>query len=90
MSEHYAVILCSGLVICLRSLSRTLRPTQLLALNGDKTLLQKIAARLTKYVISAHLFTVTYEDQKCEVERRLTKPFKDLHGLPIESTRVFA
>jgi mannose-1-phosphate guanylyltransferase/mannose-6-phosphate isomerase len=90
VSEHYAVILCGGSVTRLWPLSRTLRATQLLALNGDKTLLQQTAVRLTNYVIPAHLFTVTHEDHKCEVKRRQTKPFKDLRGLRIESTRVFA
>jgi mannose-1-phosphate guanylyltransferase len=83
VSEHYAVILCGGYVTRFWPLSRTLSPTQLLVPNGYKTLLQQTAARLTK-------LTVTHEDHKCEVKRRQTKPFKDLRGLRIESTRVFA
>lgn len=44
MSNHYAVILSGGSGTRLWLLSRTLRPKQLLALNGDQTLLQQTAA----------------------------------------------
>jgi mannose-1-phosphate guanylyltransferase/mannose-6-phosphate isomerase len=41
MSQRYAIILCGGSGTRLWPLSRTLRPKQLLALNGEQTLLQQ-------------------------------------------------
>ena len=54
MSNRYAIILCGGSGTRLWPLSRTLRPKQLLALNGEQTLLQQTAARLLKHVDAAH------------------------------------
>jgi mannose-1-phosphate guanylyltransferase/mannose-6-phosphate isomerase len=71
MNNRYGVILCGGAGVRLWPLSRTLRPKQLLALNGDKTLLQQTAQRLTSHVSPANLFTVTHEDHKFEVKRQL-------------------
>jgi mannose-1-phosphate guanylyltransferase/mannose-6-phosphate isomerase len=73
MTNHYAVILCGGSGTRLWPLSRTLRPKQLLALNGEKTLLQQTTQRLLAHVSAAHLFTVTHEDHKFEVKGQLTE-----------------
>ena len=73
MTNRYAVILCGGSGTRLWPLSRTLRPKQLLALNGDQTLLQQTAKRLTQRLEPAHLFTVTHEDHKFEVKGQLAE-----------------
>jgi len=73
MSNRYAIILCGGSGTRLWPLSRTLRPKQLLALNGEQTLLQQTAARLLTHVDAAHLFTVTHEDHKFEVKGQLAE-----------------
>ena len=52
-----------------------LGPKQLLALNGEQTLLQQTAQRLTQHVAPAHLFTVTHEDHKFEVKGQLAELF---------------
>jgi mannose-1-phosphate guanylyltransferase/mannose-6-phosphate isomerase len=71
MSARYAVILCGGSGTRLWPLSRSLRPKQLLALNGERTLLQQTAARLLKRVPASHLVTVTHQDHKFEVKGQL-------------------
>ena len=73
MARRYAIILCGGSGTRLWPLSRTLRPKQLLALNGVQTLLQQTATRLLDYVDAAHLYTVTHEDHKFEVKGQLTE-----------------
>jgi len=73
MSQHYAIILCGGSGTRLWPLSRTLRPKQLLALNGEQTLLQQTASRLLAHVSAANLFTVTHEDHKFEVKGQLAE-----------------
>ncbi|HSH53498.1 MAG TPA: mannose-1-phosphate guanylyltransferase, partial [Methylotenera sp.] len=73
MSNHYAVILCGGSGTRLWPLSRTLRPKQLLALNGEQTLLQQTAQRLLAHVAASNLFTVTHEDHKFEVKGQLAE-----------------
>ena len=75
MNNRYAVILCGGSGTRLWPLSRTLRPKQLLALNGEQTLLQQTAQRLTQHIDPAHLFTVTHEDHKFEVKGQLAELF---------------
>jgi mannose-1-phosphate guanylyltransferase/mannose-6-phosphate isomerase len=75
MSNHYAVILCGGSGTRLWPLSRTLRPKQLLALNGEETLLQQTAKRLMRHIEPEHLFTVTHEDHKFEVKGQLSDLF---------------
>ena len=73
MSQRYAIILCGGSGTRLWPLSRTLRPKQLLALNGEQTLLQQTASRLLAHVDAANLFTVTHEDHKFEVKGQLAE-----------------
>ncbi len=75
MKNNYAVILCGGSGTRLWPLSRTLRPKQLLALNGEQTLLQQTAQRLARHVDPANLFTVTHEDHKFEVKGQLAEFF---------------
>ncbi len=75
MNNRYAVILCGGSGTRLWPLSRTLRPKQLLALNGEQTLLQQTAQRLTQHIDPTHLFTVTHEDHKFEVKGQLAELF---------------
>lgn len=77
MSNHYALILCGGSGTRLWPLSRTLRPKQLLALNGEKTLLQQTAERLLSHVPASNLFTVTHEDHKFEVKGQLAEVAAD-------------
>ena len=71
--RRYAIILCGGSGTRLWPLSRTLRPKQLLALNGEQTLLQQTATRLLAHVDASNLFTVTHEDHKFEVKGQLAE-----------------
>jgi mannose-1-phosphate guanylyltransferase / mannose-6-phosphate isomerase len=71
--KRYAIILCGGSGTRLWPLSRTLRPKQLLALNGEQTLLQQTATRLLAHVEPTNLFTVTHEDHKFEVKGQLAE-----------------
>ncbi|PPC95358.1 MAG: mannose-1-phosphate guanylyltransferase/mannose-6-phosphate isomerase [Methylotenera sp.] len=71
VNNHYAVILCGGSGTRLWPLSRTFRPKQLLALNGEQSLLQQTANRLKRYVKPANLYTVTHDDHKFEVKGQL-------------------
>ena len=77
MTTRYAIILCGGAGTRLWPLSRTLRPKQLLALNGDETLLQQTAKRLCHYVSPKNLITVTHEDHKFEVKGQLAEIFPE-------------
>ena len=77
MKNRYAVILCGGSGTRLWPLSRTLRPKQLLALNGEQTLLQQTAQRLARHVAPANLYTVTHEDHKFEVKGQLAELFPE-------------
>ena len=76
-SKRYAIILCGGFGSRLWPLSRSIRPKQLLALNGKKTLLQQTALRVKKLVKPSNLFTVTHEDHKFEVLGQLSEIFPD-------------
>ncbi len=73
MNNSYAIILCGGSGTRLWPLSRTLRPKQLLALNGELTLLQQTAQRLTQHIAPANLYTVTHQDHKFEVKGQLAE-----------------
>ena len=75
--NRYAVILCGGAGTRLWPLSRTLRPKQLLALNGEQTLLQQTALRLSHHVDPTRLYTVTHEDHKFEVKGQLAELFPE-------------
>jgi len=74
-NNRYAVILCGGSGTRLWPLSRTLRPKQLLALNGEQTLLQQTALRLSHHIDPSHLYTVTHEGHKFEVKGQLAELF---------------
>lgn len=73
MTDRYAIILCGGSGTRLWPLSRSLRPKQLLALNGKETLLQQTARRLLTRVAPDHLYTVTHEDHRFEVKGQLAE-----------------
>ncbi len=75
MNNQYAIILCGGSGTRLWPLSRTLKPKQLLALNGEKTLLQQTALRVCQYVSPENLVTVTHESHKFEVKGQLSDIF---------------
>ena len=77
MDNRYAILLCGGSGTRLWPLSRKLRPKQLLALNGDDTLLQQTAARLCQLIPAKNLFTVTHEDHKFEVKGQLAEKYAD-------------
>jgi mannose-1-phosphate guanylyltransferase/mannose-6-phosphate isomerase len=75
LNNSYAIILCGGSGTRLWPLSRTLRPKQLLALNGEQSLLQQTAKRLSQHITPANLYTVTHEDHKFEVKGQLAELF---------------
>jgi mannose-1-phosphate guanylyltransferase/mannose-6-phosphate isomerase len=75
--NRYAVILCGGAGTRLWPLSRSLRPKQLLALNGEQTLLQQTALCLSHHVDPTRLYTVTHEDHKFEVKGQLATLFPE-------------
>jgi mannose-1-phosphate guanylyltransferase / mannose-6-phosphate isomerase len=71
--SRYAIILCGGSGTRLWPLSRTMQPKQLLALNGQQTLLQQTASRLLAHIDPTNLFTVTHEDHKFQVKGQLAE-----------------
>lgn len=73
MSNSYAVVLSGGSGTRLWPLSRSLKPKQLLPLNGDETLLQQTARRLMGRVPPERLFVVTNEEHKFEVKGQLSE-----------------
>lgn len=77
MSSRYAIILCGGSGTRLWPLSRTLRPKQLLPLNGKQTLLQQTALRLSEFVDSKNLITVTHDSHRFEVKGQLAEVLPD-------------
>jgi mannose-1-phosphate guanylyltransferase/mannose-6-phosphate isomerase len=66
-----AIILAGGSGTRLWPYSRTLLPKQLLALNGEKTLLQQTASRALRVFAPGDLWVVTNEEQKFEVTSQL-------------------
>ena len=87
-SKRYAVILCGGFGSRLWPLSRSIRPKQLLALNGEKTLLQQTAIRLKKLVDPANLFTVTHESHKFEVLGQLSEVLPEINSKVITEPKA--
>lgn len=77
MTSHYAVILCGGSGTRLWPLSRSLKPKQLLKLNGQTTLLQQTAMRLCQKIPPSHLYTVTHESHRFEVKGQLADLYAD-------------
>jgi len=73
MISAYAVILSGGSGTRLWPLSRSLRPKQLLPMNGEQTLLQQTAVRLLQHVVPERLLTVTHQDHKFEVMGQLAE-----------------
>ena len=71
------MILSGGSGTRLWPLSRSLRPKQLLALNGEQTLLQQTAKRLTRHINPSHLYTVTHEDHKFQVKGQLAELYPE-------------
>lgn len=78
MNSSYAVILSGGSGTRLWPLSRSLRPKQLLCLNGEQSLLQQTAKRLLQHVEPTNLLTVTHQDHKFEVKGQLAELSPDL------------
>lgn len=73
MTSSYAVILSGGSGTRLWPLSRSMRPKQLLCLNGSESLLQQTARRLLQHVSADRVLTVTHEDHKFEVMGQLAE-----------------
>ena len=70
-ARRFAVILAGGSGTRLWPLSRATMPKQLLALNGNRTLLQQTAMRLMPRVEASRLLTITHVDHKFEVVGQL-------------------
>ena len=70
-SRRYAVVLAGGSGTRLWPLSRATMPKQLLALNGDESLMQQTVRRIVPLVESAQVFTVTHANHRFEVAGQL-------------------
>jgi mannose-1-phosphate guanylyltransferase/mannose-6-phosphate isomerase len=77
VSDQYAIILCGGSGTRLWPLSRSQRPKQLLALNGNMTLLQQTAQRIVNHVSADNLFVITHDDHRFEVMGQLNELFPE-------------
>ncbi len=69
--HRFAVILAGGSGTRLWPLSRSAKPKQLLALNGDETLLQQTTKRLLPLVTPQNIVTVVHQDYQFEVAGQL-------------------
>lgn len=76
-NRRYAILLSGGSGTRLWPLSRSLRPKQLLVLNGKNSLLQQTAKRIAQLVNPNHLLTVTHEDHKFEVKGQLAELYPE-------------
>jgi len=70
-ARRYAIILAGGSGTRLWPLSRTTKPKQLLALNGERSLMQQTVARILPMVSTRHVLTVTHTDHRFEVAGQL-------------------
>jgi len=92
MTDQYAILLCGGAGTRLWPLSRSQKPKQLLALNGDLTLLQQTAERICQKVKPSNLFTVTHNSLKFEVLGQLAERYPEslanVIGEPVEKNTL--
>jgi mannose-1-phosphate guanylyltransferase/mannose-6-phosphate isomerase len=78
--RRYAIVLAGGSGTRLWPLSRTTKPKQLLAVNGQQTLLQQTAHRLLARADPARTWVVTHTDHRFEVAGQLYAVSAQLAG----------